>query len=56
MVQPTDDANWLDKSKIDVAWPSTTVHLAWSKRLDRGVPEFAKLLSRIELSSDILIE
>ena len=54
MVQPTDDPDWFNKSKINVAWPATNVHIAYSKQLDGKVPEVTKLLTNIQLNSALV--
>jgi len=54
MVQPTDDPDWFNKSKIDVAWPPTKVHIAYSKTLETRAPEVAALLGNIQMNSALV--
>lgn len=54
MVQPTDDPDWFDKSSVDVAWPPTSVHIAYSKTLEERTPNVAALLSNIQLNSKLV--
>jgi glycine betaine/proline transport system substrate-binding protein len=54
MVQPTDDPNWMDNSKIDVAWAPVYLNIAYSSSLNNRAPEFVDLLQNLQLSSDIV--
>jgi glycine betaine/proline transport system substrate-binding protein len=54
MVQPTDDPDWFNKSSIDVAWPPTKVHIAYSKTLETRAPNVAQLLSNIQMNSALV--
>ncbi len=54
MVQPTDDPDWFDKSSVSVAWPPTKVHISYSKTLDERAPEVAKLLSNMQMNSELV--
>ena len=54
MVQPTDDPEWFQKSKVATAWPSTKLRIAFSKTLYKRVPEFAKLLNTINMNTELV--
>ena len=51
MVQPTDDPDWLEKSHIEVAWPTLYVQLAYATRLRDSQPDAAKILERISFET-----
>jgi glycine betaine/proline transport system substrate-binding protein len=54
MVQPTDDPDWYNKSSVAVAWPPTTVHIAYSKTLEDRAPQVAQLLRNIQFDTDLI--
>lgn len=56
MVTPTDDANWLEKSDIEVAWPPINVHVAYATRLKDSHPEAAAILSRVSFETEMINE
>jgi glycine betaine/proline transport system substrate-binding protein len=54
MVQPNEDADWLNKSKITVGDAPKMVHIAYSKSLEKRAPSVAKFLSNIKLETDLV--
>ncbi|MEM9784596.1 MAG: glycine betaine ABC transporter substrate-binding protein [Pseudomonadota bacterium] len=54
IVQPTDDANWLEKSSASTAWKGATLHLHYSKELEEKYPEVAALFSNYQIPGDAL--
>ena len=56
MVQPQEDPNWLSKSHVEVSWPPVKLHIAYSKRIERDLPEVASLLEGVQLDTDTLSE
>lgn len=54
MVQPTDDPEWYQKSKITVGWPATTLHVAYSKTLEERAPELVTLIKNMALDNDTM--
>jgi glycine betaine/proline transport system substrate-binding protein len=49
MLQPKEVDNWLEKSRVECAFPPTTVYVAFSKRLDKAAPKVAKFLTQVNL-------
>jgi glycine betaine/proline transport system substrate-binding protein len=54
IVQPTDDANWLENSNADSAWSSANLYVHYSKSLEKDQPEAALLLKNFNLNADIV--
>ncbi|NIA69298.1 glycine/betaine ABC transporter substrate-binding protein [Pelagibius litoralis] len=52
IVQPNEDADWFDKSKITTGDAVKTVRIAHSKSLETRAPSVAEFLSAIDLDSD----
>ena len=52
IVDPAEDPQWLDHSQAAVAWPTSFLHVVYSKALADAHPEAAKLLSAVELDVD----
>ncbi len=52
MVQPKDDPDWFQKSKVMSEDAAKTVHLAYSKSLIKRSPAIASLLDNIQLTTD----
>ncbi len=52
IVQPNEDADWYDKSKITTGDAVRTVRIAHSKSLDERAPDIAAFLTNIDLDSD----
>jgi glycine betaine/proline transport system substrate-binding protein len=52
MVQPADDPQWFEKSKVASAYANTTVHIAYASSLTKRQPELAAALERISLKPD----
>lgn len=52
IVQPNEDADWFDKSKITTGDAVKTVRIAHSKSLDSRAPAVAAFLTNIDLDSD----
>jgi glycine betaine/proline transport system substrate-binding protein len=51
-VLPSQDPNWWEKTSVPCAWPPTSAHLAYSKRLRTTVPDVARLLDNVRLDAD----
>ena len=54
IVQPTDDANWLEKSKASTAWKGATLHLHYAKELQESYPEVAALFEAYDMPAEAL--
>jgi glycine betaine/proline transport system substrate-binding protein len=54
MVQPDQDADWMNKSSVAMAWPPAFIQPAFAKGLDQSAPEVAALLRAIDISADEL--
>jgi glycine betaine/proline transport system substrate-binding protein len=54
MVQPNEDADWLAKSKITVGDAPKSVHVAYSKSLEKRAPDVARFLANIKLETDLV--
>lgn len=52
MVQPTEDPDWMAKSRVASAYADTSVHITWSSSLSERQPELVNLLKNIQLSAD----
>ena len=52
MVQPTADPNWFQKSKITTGDEVKSIHVGYSKSLEKRVPPIADFLSKIELDTE----
>lgn len=54
VIQPTDDPEWLEKSEAGVAWNTAYLHIHYAAALEESQPEAAKMLSKVELNTDIV--
>ena len=54
VVQPTDDPQWFEKSKVETGDAPREVQIAYSKDLVESAPRIAELLSRIALDADTM--
>ncbi|EXL04928.1 glycine betaine ABC transporter substrate-binding protein [Aquamicrobium defluvii] len=54
MIQPSEDPEWFEKSKVATAWPPSDIHIAYSKSLESRAPELVDLLNRIQLDADLV--
>jgi glycine betaine/proline transport system substrate-binding protein len=54
MVQPNEDPDWLNKSKITVGDAPKMVHIAYSKSLEKRAPAVARFLANIKLETDLV--
>ena len=54
IVQPADDADWLNKSKVAMAWPKVTIQPVYSTTLKDSQPPVAALLDHMDLTADDL--
>ncbi len=52
MVQPNDDPQWFEKSKVSSAYADTTVHIAYAASLAQRQPDVAAALERINFNPD----
>jgi glycine betaine/proline transport system substrate-binding protein len=54
MVQPNDDPQWFEKSKVSCGYADTTVHIAYAASLAQRQPDVAAALERMKFDpSDI---
>jgi glycine betaine/proline transport system substrate-binding protein len=51
MVQPTEDPKWFEKSKITTGDSEKSIHVGYSKSLEKRTPSVAKFLSNIDLDT-----
>ena len=56
MVQPNEDTDWLNKSKITVGDAPKFVHVAYSKSLEKRAPDVARFLANIKLETELVSE
>ena len=47
MIQPQEAPDWIEKSKVACASPATTVHVAYSKSLQKRAPKVAQFLKQV---------
>lgn len=52
MVQPSEDPDWMGKSRVASAYADTTVHISWSSSLSERQPQLVKLLQNIQLTAE----
>ena len=52
VIQPTDDADWLNKSSAPVAWADTFLHIHYAKALETSQPQAAQILSNLKVDTD----
>ena len=52
VVQPNDDPQWFEKSKVSSAYADTTVHVAYAASLAQRQPDLAAALERIQFNPD----
>ncbi len=52
MVQPAEDPDWFEKSKITTGDKPKTIHVGYSKSLEQRVPTIANFLSNIALDTE----
>ncbi len=52
VIQPTDDADWLNKSSAPVAWADTYLHIHYAKSLETDQPQAAQILSNLKVNSE----
>jgi glycine betaine/proline transport system substrate-binding protein len=52
VIQPTDDADWLNKSSAPVAWADTYLHIHYAKALETDQPQAAQILSNLKVDTD----
>lgn len=50
MVQPQEAPDWMEKSKVTCASPSTRVYVAYSKSLTKRAPKVAQFLSQVRFN------
>ena len=55
-VAPTEGADWLEKSKVTCASPSTTIYVAYSKSLTKRAPKVAQFLKQVKFENATLNE
>lgn len=51
MVTPDQADDWLEQSSIDVAWPPTRVHMAYTRKIAETHPALATLIEAMDLNS-----
>ncbi|MGF7159570.1 glycine betaine/proline transport system substrate-binding protein [Rhodoligotrophos appendicifer] len=52
VVQPNDDPNWFEKSKVSSGYADTSVHIAYSASLASRQPELVAALERIQFDAN----
>lgn len=52
VIQPTDDPEWLSKSKAGTAWDSAKLHIHYASSLESAQPEAAAMLSNVTLTTE----
>ena len=52
VIQPTDDADWLNKSSAPVAWADTFLHIHFAKALEDSQPQAAQILSNVKVDTE----
>jgi glycine betaine/proline transport system substrate-binding protein len=52
MLQPSEDPQWFEKSKVSSAYADTTVHIAYAASLAQRQPELTAALDRITFNPD----
>lgn len=52
VVQPNDDPQWFEKSKVSSAYADTTVHIAYASSLAQRQPELTAALERMTFNPD----
>ena len=52
VLQPTDDPDWLQKSKALTAWEKGKMYVYYASSLTQTHPAVAKMLSQVEIDSD----
>jgi glycine betaine/proline transport system substrate-binding protein len=52
ILQPSEDPQWLEKSKVSSAYADTTVHVAYSASLVQRQPDLTAALDRISFNPD----
>lgn len=55
-VSPSEDPDWLNKSKITSAFPPSTVNVLHTRRLETDAPEIAAFLTNVAIDPDVLSE
>jgi glycine betaine/proline transport system substrate-binding protein len=56
MVQPQEDPDWFNKSKVTCAMEDVAAHVAYSKSLENRAPAAAKLLATVSFTSEQMSE
>lgn len=54
MVMPSDDADWLNKSRVRCASPPSTVYVAYTKALAQRSPDVARFLNRVRFDGELI--
>lgn len=56
IVQPTDDPDWLAKSKASTAWSGAKLHLHYAANIRENFPEVAAMLDNYSMPPSVLSE
>jgi glycine betaine/proline transport system substrate-binding protein len=56
MIQPKDDPEWFEKSKISTGWPPSLIRIAYSKSLEERAPQFVDFLNRLQVLPEYVAE
>ncbi len=56
IADPAKDPEWLANSQAAVAWPTSFIHIVYSRRLADAHPQAAKLLASVKLDVDTVSE
>ncbi len=54
VIQPTDDADWFNKSSASTAYPPIAFSIHYSTQLAEKQPEASKLLSKVQFDTDMV--
>jgi len=54
VIQPTDDANWLEKSTVGGAWDTAYLHVDYATALEKSQPAAAAFLSKVKLDTALV--
>ena len=54
VVQPDADADWLNKSKVAMAWPPASIQPVFAASIEKTAPQVAALMRNMDISADEL--
>ena len=56
MIQPKDDPQWFEKSKVSTGWPPSLIRIAYSRSLEERAPQFVDFLNRLQVKPEYVAE